>query len=148
MEIATEDKTSLQIRRVYAVPVAAVYAAWTDPEQVKHWMGPSEDFGEAEVTTDVRVGGRYRIVMYAPDGEVHRVGGMFREIVPNKKLVYTWAWESTPGRESLVTVEFKPSGDGTELLLTHERFFDSQARDKHQHGWNGCMDRLGRFLSH
>ena len=48
MEIATEDKTSLQIRRVYAVPVAAVYAAWTDPEQVKHWMGPSDDFGEAE----------------------------------------------------------------------------------------------------
>ena len=46
MEIATEDKTSLQIRRVYAVPVAAVYAAWTDPEQVKHWMGPSDDFGE------------------------------------------------------------------------------------------------------
>ena len=91
MEIATEDKTSLQIRRVYAVPVAAVYAAWTDPEQVKHWMGPSDDFGEAEVTTDVRVGGRYRIVMHAPDGEVHRVGGMFREIVPNKKLV-------TPGR--------------------------------------------------
>ncbi len=68
------------------------------------------------------------------------------EIVPNRKLVYTWAWESTPERESLVTVEFKPSGDGTELVLTHQRFADSQARDRHQHGWNGCLDRSA-FIS-
>ena len=147
MEIATDDRTSLQIRRLYKAPVAAVYAAWTDPEQMKHWMGPSEDFGESEVTMDVRVGGRYRIVMHSPDGEVHRVGGVFREIVANQKLVYTWAWESTPERESLVTLEFKPSGDGTELVLAHERFADAPARDKHQEGWNGCLDRLGRFLS-
>jgi uncharacterized protein YndB with AHSA1/START domain len=147
MEIAIDDKTSLQIRRVYKAPVAAVYAAWTDPQQMKHWMGPSDDFGESEVTMDVRVGGRYRIVMRSPDGEVHRVGGVFREVVPNKKLVYTWAWESTPERESLVTLEFKPSGQGTELVLVHQRFADSQARDKHQEGWNGCLDRLGRFLS-
>lgn len=147
MEIATDDKTSLQIRRVYKAAVAAVYAAWTDPEQMKHWMGPSDDFGESEVTMDVRVGGHYRIVMHSPDGEVHRVGGVFREVVPNKKLVYTWAWESTPERESLVALEFKPSGQGTELVLAHQRFADPQARDKHQEGWNGCLDRLGRFLS-
>jgi uncharacterized protein YndB with AHSA1/START domain len=115
---------------------------------MKHWMGPSDDFGESEVTTDVRVGGSYRIVMHAPDGEVHRVGGVFREIVPNSKLVYTWAWESTPERESLVTVEFKPAGQGTELVLTHQRFADSQARDRHQEGWSGSLDRLGRLLSH
>ena len=147
MEIATDDKTSLQVRRVYKAPVAAVYAAWTDPEQMKHWMGPSDAFGESVVTMDVREGGRYRIIMRSPDGEVHRVGGVFREIVPNKKLVYTWAWESTPERESLVTLEFRPSGQGTELLLAHQRFADSQARDKHQDGWTGCLDRLGRFLS-
>ena len=117
MEIAIDDKTSLQIRRIYKASVAAVYAAWTDPAQMKQWMGPSDDFGESEVTMDVRVGGRYRIVMHAPDGEVHRVGGVFREIVPDKKLSYTWAWESTPERESLVTVEFRPAGQGTELEL-------------------------------
>jgi uncharacterized protein YndB with AHSA1/START domain len=113
---------------------------------MKHWMGPSDDF-RSDITMDVRVGGRYRIVMHAPDGEVHRVGGVFQEIVPNRKLVYTWAWESTPERESLVTVEFKPSGQGTELLVTHQRFADEQARDRHQLGWNGCIDRLGRYLS-
>ncbi|MEP7183040.1 MAG: SRPBCC domain-containing protein [Betaproteobacteria bacterium] len=147
MDIAIDDKTSLQIRRIYPQPVAAVYAAWTDPAQIKGWMGPTDAFGETEVAIDVRVGGRYRYVMHSPDGVVHRVGGAFREIVPNRKLVYTWAWESTPERESLVTVEFKPSGQGTELLVTHRRFADTEARDKHQHGWNGCLDRLGSHLS-
>jgi len=78
---------------------------------------------------------------------VHRVGGTYREIVPNKKLVYTWAWESTPDRVSRVTVEFLPHGQGTELLLTHERFTDRDARDRHQQGWLGCLPRLDRHLS-
>jgi uncharacterized protein YndB with AHSA1/START domain len=97
---------------------------------------------------DVRVGGRYRIVMHAPNGETHRVGGEYREVVPNKRLVYTWAWESTPERESLVTLEFKPSGEGTEMVLAHQRFADQAARDKHREGWDGCLGRLDRFISH
>ena len=69
--------------------------------------------------TDARVGGRYRIVMRAPDGEEHDVErDVYREVVPNEKLVFTWAWQSTPERESLVTVELKPDGDGTLLTLT------------------------------
>ena len=147
METATEDKTSLHIRRVYEAPVAAVWAAWTDPEQMKQWMGPNDAPRESEVTTDVRVGGRYRIVMHSPDGETHRVVGVYREVVLNKRLVYTWAWESTPERESLVTVEFKPSGDGTEVVLAHQRFADREARDKHLQGWIVCLDRLGRLVS-
>lgn len=55
MEIATDEKTSLHIRRFYKAPVATVYAAWTDPEQIKHWMGPSDAFGETEVTMDDRI---------------------------------------------------------------------------------------------
>ena len=78
METATEDKTSLHIRRIYQAPVAAVWAAWTDPAQMKQWMGPNDPPREAEVTMDVRVGGRYRIVMYSPDGETHRVGEIGR----------------------------------------------------------------------
>src|SRR5882757_6495389 len=144
---ATIEKTSLRLKRHYPVPVEKVFRAWTDPQALKLWFGPSDDGKILVSETDLRVGGRYRIVMQMPDGEEHRVGGVYREIVPNEKLVFTWAWESTPERESLVTVQFKPSGDATELVLTHEQFADSEARDKHQAGWNGCMDRLGRYLS-
>ena len=85
--------------------------------------------------------------MHAANGETHRVGGVFREIVPDRRLVYTWAWESTPERESLVTVEFRPHGQGTELLLVHERFADRDARDRHSEGWLGCLGRFERYLS-
>lgn len=47
----------------------------------------------------------------------------------------------------MVTIEFRPSGQGTELILTHERFADTEARDKHQHGWKGCLERLGRYVA-
>lgn len=147
MATAIDETTRLQVRRIYAAPVGAVYAAWTEPEQVGRWMAPSDDFRSTEATIDLRVGGRYRIVMHGPEGEAHRVGGVYREIVPNRKLVYTWAWESTPERESMVTIEFRPSGQGTELILTHERFADTEARDKHQHGWKGCLERLGRYVA-
>ena len=63
MEAALDDKTSLQIRRTFKAPVAAVYAAWTDPAQVKQWMAPGDDFGPTDATIDLRVGGRYRIVI-------------------------------------------------------------------------------------
>ena len=83
-------------------PPAKVFAAWTDPEKVKRWMGP----GEVKVMStegDPRTGGRYRWLMQAPDGTEHDVSGVYREVIPNEKLVFTWAWKSTPERESLVT---------------------------------------------
>jgi uncharacterized protein YndB with AHSA1/START domain len=114
---------------------------------MSQWMGPSDAFGPSDVTMDVRPGGLYRIVMHGPDGQTHRVGGVFRDVVAERKLVYTWAWESTPERESLVTVLFAPSDEGTELVLTHQRFADVEARDKHREGWDGCLSRLDRYLA-
>jgi uncharacterized protein YndB with AHSA1/START domain len=113
---------------------------------MKHWMGPSDDY-VCDVTSDLRVGGRYRIVMHGVGVESHRVGGVFEEIVPGRRLVYTWAWESTPDRVSRVTVEFMPREHGTELLLTHERFADRDARDRHNQGWLGCLARFDRYVS-
>jgi uncharacterized protein YndB with AHSA1/START domain len=95
---------------------------------------------------DARVGGRYRIVMRA-HGEEHDVSGVYREVVPNERLVFTWAWRSTPERESLVTLTFKADGDGTMLTLLHEQFFDEEARDRHQHGWTGTLDKLVRLFA-
>jgi uncharacterized protein YndB with AHSA1/START domain len=94
----------------------------------------------------VRVGGRYHIKAVTPTDE-HNVGGVYREVVPNEKLVFTWAWQSMPERESVVTVLFKPDGDGTLLTLTHEQFFDEPARDRHQQGWTGALEKLAKYLA-
>jgi len=62
-------------------------------------------------------------------------------------LVYDWAWRGTPDRVSLVTVTFKPDGDGTLFTLTHEQFFDEQARDRHNQGWEAVLAKLEAFLA-
>jgi len=145
--MATLQKPSLRLKRHYPVPVEKVFRAWTDPQALRQWFGPSNEGKILVSETDLKVGGRYRIVMQMPSGEQHRVGGVYRGIVPNEKLVFTWAWESTRERESLVTVHMKSVGDGTDMTLTHEHFFDEAARDRHEHGWNGTFERLGHYLS-
>jgi uncharacterized protein YndB with AHSA1/START domain len=146
MATQTATKPSLTLKRRLKAPPAKVFAAWTDPEKVKGWMGPG-DGKVLNVECDPRVGGRYRWVMQSPDGEVHDVSGVYREFVPNHKLVFTWAWKSTPERESLVTVEIKPDGDGSLLTLTHEQFFDEEARDRHQGGWTRALDKFEKFVA-
>jgi len=113
---------------------------------MKHWMGP-EGVQGISCEIDPRVGGRYRLVMRAPNGDEHDVSGVYREVTPNEKLVFTWAWKSTPERESLVTLTFKPDGAGTLLTVMHEQFFDETARDHHQHGWVGSLDKLEKFIA-
>ncbi len=138
---------SLTLKRTLKAPAEKVFAAWTQQDSLKRWFTPSEGTAVPVVEADVRVGGRYRIIMRRADGEEHRIGGVYREIVPGRKLVFTWAWESTPERESLVTVEIEPAAGGCELTLTHERFFDEEARDRHQQGWTGVLERLTRHLA-
>jgi uncharacterized protein YndB with AHSA1/START domain len=146
MSTQTATKPSLTLKRRLKAPPAKVFAAWTDPEKIKSWMGPGE-ITTIRAENDVRAGGRYRIVMRTPAGEEHDVSGVYREVVANEKLVYTWAWKSTPERESLVTLLLKADGDGTLLTLTHEQFFDDEARNSHQGGWNGALDKLEKFFA-
>jgi uncharacterized protein YndB with AHSA1/START domain len=132
---------SLTLKRRLNAPAEKVYAAWTDPKQLVRWFGP--DAGAVtHAETDLRVGGKYVVIFFTEDGEEHYVSGTYQDVVPNEKLVFSWAWRSTPERESLVTVTIKPDGDGVILTLLHERFFDQAARDRHEFGWTGSMNKL------
>lgn len=140
-----DERPSLTLTRVYGASPEEVWRAWTDPEALKHWFGP--DQGKvSSAETDVRVGGRYHVVFRTLDGEQHDVSGVYREVQRHRKLVFTWAWKSTPERESLVTLTFRPSGDGAELIMRHEQFSDVAARDRHEYGWSGSLAKLERFL--
>jgi uncharacterized protein YndB with AHSA1/START domain len=141
----TATKPSLTINRRFKSSPEKIYAAWTQPDQVVQWFGPP-GVRDASADFDLRAGGRYTIVAFTADGERNQVGGVFHEVVPNRKLVYTWAWHSTPERESLVTLELKPDGGGTLLTLQHEQFFDEPARDRHNAGWTGALTKLETYL--
>lgn len=147
--------TTLQIKRTFAAPREKVFTAWTDPKELTRWFAPSDDCSIPVAEVDLRVGGRYRIQMTAPNGDVHTVGGTFRDVIVPERLVYTWAWEEAAScmgagpdaqKETLVTVEFHDRGKTTEVILTHELFPDAAARDKHSEGWAGCLNRLSNVL--
>ena len=141
-----EERPSLTLRRHYEVAPDKVWRAWTDPQALKLWFGPAEIVSVPVSEIDLRVGGRFRVVMLEANGERHEVGGVYREIVPNRKLVFSWAWHSTPERESRVTVLIEPLGRGADLELRHEQFFDEAAREGHEHGWTDSLVKLEALL--
>ena len=148
MSVQSAVKPSLTLKRRLQAPPAKVFAAWTDPEKMKALDRARRSFTTIQAESDARVGGRYRFVMLAPDGEEHDVSGVYRDVVANQKLVFTWAWKARRRRtKSVVTVLLKPDGDGTLLTLTHEQFADEDARDRHQHGWNGSLDKLEKLVA-
>jgi uncharacterized protein YndB with AHSA1/START domain len=132
------------VRRIKAPP-AKVFAAITQPEKMILWWGP--DAGPTlSVDADVRPGGRFSIVFRLLNGDEHNPTGMYREVVPDRKLVFTWDWPGSPERESLVTFLLAPMDGGTELTLIHEQLPDEAARESHELGWSGLLDKLPIFL--
>ncbi len=140
-------ETTLNLRRIFKASREKVFRAWTDPEELKKWWGP-EGYSTPTAEVNLRVGGKYRLgMMKLPDGEIFCLSGTYREVRPPERLVYTWRWEAQPDLgETLVTVEFREVDDSTEVVLTHAFFPTEKARDDHNKGWNGCLDRLAKVL--
>jgi uncharacterized protein YndB with AHSA1/START domain len=155
MTTKTAENITLEIKRLIKAPRERVFEAWTDPGQLKKWFGPDEEFLVPQAKVDLRVGGKYRIQMKNPDGEFHTVAGMYREVKPPERLVFTWAWEKDGSEpdfgeveptEMLVTLEFHGLGQQTELVLKQKQFASVESRDRHEVGWTGCLDRLERLF--
>ncbi len=149
--MTTKDapRTSLEIKRLIKAPRDRVYAAWTDPAQLKQWFGP-ENVQTRNLIADARVGGKFRWDIIDPDGDEMTVHGEYRELEPGKKIVFTWQWdddEAWKNRTSVVTVELDDANGGTELRLTHVQLPSEQSRDGHTGGWNSALDKLEKMLS-
>lgn len=141
------ERPSLTLTRRLRARPEKVFAAWTQAEQLVQWFGPTNVRpGSAKADLDVRVGGRYRLSFVRDDGEYFEAGGIYREVVPNERLVFSWAWHSTPERESVVTIELKPDAIGTLMIFHHAQFFDETARDNHKRGWSAFFDKLDAFV--
>ncbi|MBA3581528.1 MAG: SRPBCC domain-containing protein [Gammaproteobacteria bacterium] len=132
-----------------------VFAAWTSVEHIKNWFAPGA-MTVAHAECDPRVGGHYVVHM---DGrcltnvqdesqkKLHKLSGVYKEIIPNEKLVFTWGSESEDRVETLVTIEFKDLNNGTNVILTHERFITVESAEQHNAGWHGCLDKLNHYIA-
>jgi len=140
----SENLHRVSIRRNMPAPREVVYQAWIEPQGIREWMCPGDALS-AEAVVDVRVGGSYRIVMKSKERDyVHT--GVYQVVEPNAKLVFTWTQEGNEGT-TLVTVEFLPRGDESELVLTHERFAKADVAQRYQSGWGTIAQKLALFLA-
>jgi uncharacterized protein YndB with AHSA1/START domain len=143
----TQDHAGLEIVRRYEASPQRVWQAWTEPQALSRWFGPGEGESVTHAELDVRPGGRYTIAFRTPDGEEHRVSGEYQDVAAPRLLSFTWAWQSTPERVSLVRIELQPDGTGTRMSFRHDRFFDRAARDNHERGWAVTLGKLGAWLA-
>jgi uncharacterized protein YndB with AHSA1/START domain len=143
---APSDKT-LRIVRVFDAPIAMVFEAWTVPEQLVQWWGP-EGHHVPEYRIDMREGGAWRTVMRDADGGDHIVSGVYHEISPPNRLVFSWAWETDGerGHETVITIELKARGEQTELTLTQREFETKESCELHSLGWNSSFVCLDSYL--
>lgn len=145
--MTSRTDAALRVSRIIDADPERVFDAWTQAEQLRQWSCP-EDATITDAQVDLRVGGRYRILMQGTE-TTHTATGIYKEIERPTRLVFTWDWEESEHTmgETLVTVELKDLGNATEVLITHERFPNREARDAHLEGWESCLNRLERLFN-
>ena len=144
-ELTQPAPTSLILRRTFDAPCERVFDAWLSPDVLRVIVSGDKN-KVLDVAVDPRVGGSYRITWDTKDG-VWAVGGIYKEIVKNQRIVFTWTFEEddpSEVHETLITLEFHPRGNKTELVLTHTNLRDQTSRDNHAEGWGEAFDKLAK----
>lgn len=139
-------KPSLTIvRRMKASP-ERVFAALTRPELLVQWWGP-DPTPPQHAESDLRVGGAWRVLFSTADGANRETYGVYREIDPPRRLVFTFQWLGHFDGHMLVSLDLVATADGTELTILHEQLEDVESVEAHRIGWHGTLDRLEILLS-
>jgi uncharacterized protein YndB with AHSA1/START domain len=146
---ATSDR-ELVINRIINAPREKIYRAWTEPELLKQWFTP-RPWTTSVVETDVRPGGASLIVMRGPDGNEFPNRGVYLEVVPNERLVftdaYTEAWEPATKPFMTVVLTFEDAGAGKTNYTARVLHWTSADREAHEKmgfhaGWGKATDQL------
>jgi uncharacterized protein YndB with AHSA1/START domain len=135
----------LVLTRIFAAPRALVFAAWTQSKHMKSWSAPT-GFTIPVSEGDLRVGGKWRACMVSPQGEKLWLQGSYREIVKDRKLVFSHAWVGEAG-ETVVTVRLTDHPRGTKMMFEQSGFGSTDSREGHKAGWVDCFVRLKNHLA-
>ena len=140
---SSTERPVLDIEQLISGTPDAVFDAWLDPEQLKLWFcGGNTTVSQVE--SDARAGGAYRIVMSEADRDWPHTG-IYQEIDPPRRLVFTWRTPTTNEQETLVTVTLKAEAGKTRLRLVHERLA-AATLEAHRDGWAELFGKLDDLL--
>src|SRR5882724_4648464 len=163
--MSDENKTAyegneLVITQIFDAPRSLVWRAWTEPEHLMRWWGP-QDYTAPAARIDLRVGGKYVYCMRSPEGQDYWSTGVYKEIIPQEKLVCTDSFADEDGNpvpasyygmtgewpaELQVTVTFEDYNGKTKLTLRHVGIPEGIMREMTGAGWNQSFDKLAESL--
>jgi uncharacterized protein YndB with AHSA1/START domain len=123
----------LRLERNFSAPPPLVFALWTTPRLVEVWFGSSHGFRAKDCMIDLRPGGRWRLTSIKGD-IVDRVGGIYHEVMPDRRLCYSYHYAGTEFF-SVVSIDLEATGEGTVLHLCQTGFPDEQSFIEHSWGW-------------
>ena len=137
---------TVQVRRRLKAGVEEVFDLWTKPDFMARWMSSYPGAVACKASCDLRPGGAFSLVMSSAESS-REVSGTYVQIDRPRKLVFTWVGPLTNNVNTLVTVELTPSGDETDLVLTHERLPTLAIVEGHTGGWGNILDHLADAVS-
>jgi uncharacterized protein YndB with AHSA1/START domain len=158
--IGGQSRQEIVITRVFDAPRELVWKAWMEPEHFKRWWGP-KDYTCPFCEMDLRVGGKYLNCMRSPDGQEYWSTGVYREIIPMERIVFTDCFADENGNvvpashygmstdfplEMLVTVILEEQDGKTKLTLTHSGLPAGKEGEGAQEGWSESFDKLAESL--
>ena len=130
--IAPATEPVIITHRFFKASAALLFKCWTTPEHMKQWLGPKE-LVMISCEVDLRVGGGYRYVHRAPDGQEYGFHGKYMEIDAPHRMVCTFVFEPFPDNEAVDTLTLEEKDGGT-LITTHTRHSSLEARNGHLSG--------------
>jgi uncharacterized protein YndB with AHSA1/START domain len=140
---------SIELHQEKTLPAAPerVFAAFVEPEQLRHWWGPV-GFAIPSLQLEAVVGAEYRIAMQPPDGDAFHLHGVIDAVEAPSRLAFTFIWEppDPDDQETLVSLTFMPVDAGTRLVLEQGPFKTAARYELHRDGWSQTLDRLDEFL--
>ncbi|PRZ15592.1 SRPBCC family protein [Nesterenkonia sandarakina] len=142
--------TGFTLVRTFPATPEQIWSAWTNPDEIAQWFHPEGlSTPRDSVHMDLRVGGRYTYTMVnEADGDEYPTGGVYREVSPFERLVFTWDDPgSDPQGSPLITVTLTPTADGTELTFELRGAEGARGDDGIYDGWDSALNVLEGHLS-
>ena len=150
VDIAPADDLELVIARRVAAPAAALYRCWTDPQLIPEWFCPKPWCAEV-VKMEVRAGGASEMNFHGPEGESFPNNGVYLEVSPNQKIVFTDAftegWKPAGKPMFVAEISFEDLGNGETLYVARARHWTEEAVQQHvqmgfHEGWGICAEQM------
>lgn len=142
--------TTVRVRRLIRASRERVFAAWTAPEQIAQWLVPRPG-RVISAKIDLCPGGAFLFHVSIPGGGEEELHGIFQEITPPERLVFTWAHRGNPDPRmsfdaTLVTVELARQAEGTEVRIFHSRLPSKDLATQFGGGWEMALDQLAELF--